>query len=118
VRAAGGLGAAILALAALEAVAGGGLLPPGGAALFGLLGCAAIVVGSKALGRAGLQRPEPAAGEASPGIPPEPGAAGAGGPAGPGAGGPDPAAGPGRPGTAGPPGAPRPPGGRERGPRP
>jgi hypothetical protein len=33
-------------------------LPPGTWALFGAVGCAAIVVVSKALGKAGLQRPE------------------------------------------------------------
>lgn len=34
-------------------------VPPGTWAVFGALGCAALIVVSKSLGAAGLQRPEP-----------------------------------------------------------
>jgi hypothetical protein len=34
-------------------------VPPGTWAVFGVIGCAALIVVSKSLGAAGLQRPEP-----------------------------------------------------------
>ncbi len=51
--------AAALALGEMVAAASG-QVPPGTFAVYGFLGCVAIVVVSKWLGKAGLQRPEPA----------------------------------------------------------
>lgn len=49
-----------LGLAAVEALLrGDGHLPPGTVGLFGIVGCVAIVLAAKRLGKAWLQRREP-----------------------------------------------------------
>jgi hypothetical protein len=50
--------AAIAAFTALEALLSGVHHWPGSVAVFGVLGCVAIVAVAKALGAAGLKRPE------------------------------------------------------------
>lgn len=55
-----GLAALLIGLVVMEVVlhASHGL-PPGAWGVFGALGCAVLIIVSKALGKAGLQHPEP-----------------------------------------------------------
>ncbi|HXH83432.1 MAG TPA: hypothetical protein VNN07_10940 [Candidatus Tectomicrobia bacterium] len=58
-RTSSGLAVLLLLLLCADWVTGASGHLPGTSAVAGLVGCGLIVVVSKALGRAGLQRPEP-----------------------------------------------------------